>query len=162
MGMYLNPGNQAFAEIADQDYVDKTSLIGLINKTIGKKNKLTCISRPRRFGKSYAAKMLTAYYDCQCDSHALFDHSAIGKYVRLEEMPSGKGLADVVFIPAPGSRLPALVIELKWNKSAGGAIEQIRQNGYSAALQPYEGNMILCGINYDAKTGKHTCEIVKM
>ena len=37
MGMYLNPGNQAFAEIADQDYVDKTSLIGLINKTIGKK-----------------------------------------------------------------------------------------------------------------------------
>ena len=45
----------------------------MINKTVEKKNKLTCISRPRRFGKSFAAKMLTAYYDCSCDSHALFD-----------------------------------------------------------------------------------------
>ena len=48
-------------------------LIDMINKTVEKKNKLTCISRPRRFGKSFAAKMLTAYYDCSCDSHALFD-----------------------------------------------------------------------------------------
>ncbi|MBR2527780.1 MAG: AAA family ATPase [Blautia sp.] len=79
MGTYVNPGNQAFSEIADEDYVDKTSLIGLINKTIGRKNKLTCISRPRRFGKSYAAKMLTAYYDCTCDSHALFDHRNISR-----------------------------------------------------------------------------------
>ena len=69
MGTYVNPGNQAFAEIDDNDYVDKTGLISLINKTIGKKNKLTCISRPRRFGKSWAAKMLTAFYDCKCDSH---------------------------------------------------------------------------------------------
>lgn len=60
MGTYVNPGNLAFAEVADSDYLDKTGLIGLINKTIGTKNKLTCISRPRRFGKTYAAKMLTA------------------------------------------------------------------------------------------------------
>ena len=77
MGTYVNPGNQAFIEIDDNDYVDKTGLIGLINKTIGKKNKLTCVSRPRRFGKSWAAKMLTAYYDCSCDSHKLFDHKRI-------------------------------------------------------------------------------------
>ena len=79
MGTYVNPGNQAFAEIADEDYVDKTGLIDLINKTIGRKNKLTCVCRPRRFGKSYAARMLTAYYDCTCDSHALFDHRDIAK-----------------------------------------------------------------------------------
>ncbi len=72
MGFYVNPGNAAFAEIADSDYVDKTGLIGLINQSVGKKNKLTCISRPRRFGKSWAAKMLAAYYDCSCDSHELF------------------------------------------------------------------------------------------
>ena len=72
MGIYINPGNSGFAEINDQDYVDKTLLIDLINKTVEKKNKLTCISRPRRFGKSYAAKMLTAYYDCTCDSRPLF------------------------------------------------------------------------------------------
>lgn len=79
MGTYVNPGNLAFAEVADSDYVDKTGLIGLINKTIGTKNKLTCISRPRRFGKTYAAKMLTAYYDCTCDSHKLFDRRNISR-----------------------------------------------------------------------------------
>ncbi len=79
MGVYINPGNSGFAEINDSDYVDKTGLIELINQTVEKKNKLTCISRPRRFGKSYAAKMLTAYYDCSCDSHHLFDDKKISK-----------------------------------------------------------------------------------
>ena len=71
--------NSGFAEINDQDYVDKTLLINLINKTVEKKNKLTCISRPRRFGKSYAAKMLTAYYDCTCDSRPLFADKKISQ-----------------------------------------------------------------------------------
>ena len=84
MGTYVNPGNQAFKEIADEGYVDKTGLIGLINDTIGRKNKLTCISRPRRFGKTYAAKMLAAYYDCSCDSHDLFDNKIIAKSENYE------------------------------------------------------------------------------
>ena len=73
MGTYLNPGNCGFAEMLKSDYVDKTGLIRVINSTIGTKQKLTCISRPRRFGKSYAAQMLCAYYDKTCDSHGLFD-----------------------------------------------------------------------------------------
>lgn len=77
MGVYINPGNRGFAEINDPDYVDKTGLIERINQTIETKNKLTCISRPRRFGKSFAAKMLAAYYDCSCDSHKLFDNKKI-------------------------------------------------------------------------------------
>ena len=58
MGIYLNPGNSGFAEIRSSAYVDKTGLIGLINQTIGTRQKLTCVSRPRRFGKSYAAESL--------------------------------------------------------------------------------------------------------
>ena len=77
MGTYINPGLQGFAEINGPDYVDKTGLIALINDSIGKDTKLSCVSRPRRFGKSYAAKMLTAYYDCSCDAHALFADKAI-------------------------------------------------------------------------------------
>ncbi|MBQ6503364.1 MAG: AAA family ATPase [Flexilinea sp.] len=77
MGQYINPGNAGFSEIVQTNYVDKTGLIRLINDTAGTVGKLTCISRPRRFGKSYAAKMLTAYYDCSCDSHALFDDKEI-------------------------------------------------------------------------------------
>ena len=72
MGTYLNPGNSGFDEMLKSDYVDKTGLISIINSTIGTKKKLTCISRPRRFGKSYAAQMLCAYYDKTCDSHELF------------------------------------------------------------------------------------------
>ncbi len=73
MGTYLNPGNSGFKEKINTEYVDKTGLIGLINRTIETNNKLTCISRPRRFGKSYAAQMLCAYYDKTCDSHKMFE-----------------------------------------------------------------------------------------
>ena len=73
MGFYINPGNENFKEILNDEYIDKTGLISLINKTIDKNDRLTCISRPRRFGKSFAANMLAAYYDCSCDSHELFD-----------------------------------------------------------------------------------------
>ncbi len=72
MGIYINPGLSGFAEILNSDYVDMTALIDLVNQTIGTTGKLTCVSRPRRFGKSYAAKMLCAYYDCSCASHDLF------------------------------------------------------------------------------------------
>ena len=77
MGMYVNPGNVSFTRIAGPKYVDKTGLISLMNERIGKDNSLVCISRPRRFGKTYAAKMLTAYYDRSCDSHELFEDKKI-------------------------------------------------------------------------------------
>lgn len=73
MGSYLNPGNGGFARIRNDIYVDKTGLIGLINQTIDTPRCLTCVSRPRRFGKSFAAQMLCAYYDKTCDSAGLFD-----------------------------------------------------------------------------------------
>ena len=79
MGIYFNPGNKGFQEILQSEYIDKSGLITLINNTVGTMAKLTCISRPRRFGKSYAAKMLCAYYDCSCDSHALFDDKEIAQ-----------------------------------------------------------------------------------
>ncbi|MBR1479071.1 MAG: AAA family ATPase [Lachnospiraceae bacterium] len=79
MGTYLNPGNSGFARIVRNDYIDKTGLIGIINSTIDTMDNLTCISRPRRFGKSYAAQMLCAYYDKTCDSHGLFSEYTISK-----------------------------------------------------------------------------------
>ena len=56
-----------------------------MNERIGKENSLVCISRPRRFGKSYAAKRLTAYYDCSCDSHELFKDKKIAKAKDFEK-----------------------------------------------------------------------------
>ena len=79
MGIYVNPGNTGFARISGPNYVDKTGLIALVNEVVDRENSLICVSRPRRFGKSYAAKMLTAYYDCSCDSYDLFKDKIIAK-----------------------------------------------------------------------------------
>ncbi len=87
--------------------------------------------------------------------------AAFGQYVKVEEMPSGKGIADVVFIPASLSRFPAMIIELKWNKTSDGAIAQIKNKKYTAALKPFAGNLLLVGINYNEKTGRYTCSIEK-
>ena len=72
MGTYLNPGNSGFSRALQSRYIDKTGLIGVVNRTINTGSNLTCISRPRRFGKSYAAQMLCAYYDRTVDSGELF------------------------------------------------------------------------------------------
>ncbi len=85
--------------------------------------------------------------------------SAVGRYMKIEEMPSGKGLADVVYIPYSDSADPALVIELKWNRTSKGAVAQIKNKSYTATLKPFAGNIILVGLNYDEKTGKHSCTI---
>jgi hypothetical protein len=85
MGNYLNVGNAGFRAIRKKTYVDKTGLITFINGTLGSMDKLTCVSRPRRFGKSFAAKMLCAYYDKSCDSRALFEDLEIAEDPSFEE-----------------------------------------------------------------------------
>lgn len=85
MGDYLNVGNAGFAAMVKGMYVDKTDMISFINSTLGTTDKLTCVSRPRRFGKSFAAKMLCAYYDKSCDSEALFADYKIAKDASFRE-----------------------------------------------------------------------------
>ena len=72
MGRYINKGNNAFRDIVNSEYVDKTSLKPLINATLNTESRYSCVTRCRRFGKSMAAKMLCAYYDKSCDSRELF------------------------------------------------------------------------------------------
>lgn len=79
MGKYINLGNAGFQAMKKGLYVDKTGMINYINSTLGSADKLTCVSRPRRFGKSFAAKMLCAYYDKSCDSRDLFQGLEISK-----------------------------------------------------------------------------------
>ena len=84
-------------------------------------------------------------------------------YNIVREMPSGKGFADFVFIPRAnaGSR-PAMVVELKYNRSADTAIKQIKEKRYHGALTGYSDRILLVGINYDADgkgSKRHTCVI---
>ena len=73
MGIYLIPGNEGVRTKRNRTYVDKSGMIALINGRINTPDKLVCVSRPRRFGKSTAAQMVSAYYDCGRDSSGLFD-----------------------------------------------------------------------------------------
>jgi hypothetical protein len=85
--------------------------------------------------------------------------SAQKEYTFIREFPSGKGFADLVFVPKRHSKLPAMIVELKWNMSAHGAIQQIKDKNYVSALQEYKGELLLVGINYDKKTKQHQCVI---
>ena len=82
----------------------------------------------------------------------------------VRELPTGRGFADFVYIPKPVYRedYPALVVELKWNKSAQTALQQIKDKRYAESLQDYAGEILLVGINYDKKTKEHTCSIEKL
>ncbi len=73
MGRYLNQGNESFEKSVNSEiYIDKTGLIKYTNRVLNTLQGYVCISRPRRFGKSMAANMLTAYYSRGCDSGQLF------------------------------------------------------------------------------------------
>ena len=79
MGIYINRGNGEFRDIVTHEYVDKTSLIPIINATLNSEFRYSCVTRCRRFGKSMAAKMLCAYYDKSCDSRELFQGLKVEK-----------------------------------------------------------------------------------
>ncbi|MBR2674626.1 MAG: AAA family ATPase [Mogibacterium sp.] len=86
MGIYLNPGNDLFKiSLNSQIYVDKSRLIAGTNERISTQERFVCVSRPRRFGKSMAAQMLSAYYDRSCDSEELFKDLAIVKDASYKE-----------------------------------------------------------------------------
>ena len=86
----------------------------------------------------------------------------LDNYMKVEELPSGKGYADIVYIPKRNTALPALVIELKWEETAEAAIDQIKARRYHSVLQDYFGEIVHVGINYNSKTNEHTCTIERI
>ena len=91
-------------------------------------------------------------------------YSARKDYKLIRELPAGKGFADVVFLPLPHTGKPALVVELKYDKTAKSAIEQIKDRQYTQALEGYAGEILLVGIGYDKeKENKpHSCVIERV
>lgn len=88
--------------------------------------------------------------------------SAMQYYFKpVREFPTGRGFADFVFLPKTEylADYPALLVELKWNKNAETAIQQIRDKKYPESLLKYTGKILLVGISYDKKSKEHLCEI---
>lgn len=101
---------------------------------------------------SLAAAIGLAYYSARKD------------YKIIREMPAGRGFADVVFLPLPFSRKPAMIVELKVDKSAQAAIGQIKDRQYARALEGYSGDVLLVGASYDRGSANkpHSCVIERL
>lgn len=127
----LNLDEAAVAKALDTVHMENTSILSYNNEL-----SLSCV-------------ITLAYYSARKD------------YTLIRELPAGKGFADIVFLPHKNSNLPALIVELKWDLSAEGAISQIRNKRYVNALADYSGNLLLVGINYDRNTKAHRCKIVQ-
>ena len=82
-------------------------------------------------------------------------------YVMHRELASGKGFADIVFIPRKNVDSPAIVVELKVDKDADAAIDQIIRKDYPAKVAEYAGKLLLVGISYDRDSKQHSCRIRK-
>lgn len=126
-------GNEpAVAEAIDLMHLDSTSILKYNDEN------------------SLANTLTLAYYAAQREF----------KVVR--ELPSGKGFADIVLVPYRTVNKPAIILELKWDKSADTAIEQIHRQQYIHALEGYVGEVILAGVNYDKKCKQHKCKIERV
>lgn len=120
---------EAMEQAVDRIHIENTSVLQYNNE-----NALSCV-------------ITLAYFTARND------------YTIIRELPSGKGFADLAFVPHRDSDKPALLVELKYDKTADAAIRQIKEKQYTGALKDYLGNLILVGINYDSGTKKHTCRI---
>ena len=85
--------------------------------------------------------------------------STTNTYNVVRKLPTGKGYADLVYLPKPGVNKPALLIELKFDKSAQTAITQIKEKNYLQFFKDYKGEVLLVGINYSKDTKTHQCII---
>ena len=85
--------------------------------------------------------------------------STTNTYNVVRKLPTGKGYADLVYLPKPGVNKPALLIELKFDKSAQTAITQIKEKNYLQFFKNYKGEVLLVGINYSKDTKTHQCII---
>ncbi len=85
--------------------------------------------------------------------------STTNTYNVVRELPTGKGYADLVYLPKSGVNKPALLIELKFDKSALTAITQIKEKNYLQFFKDYKGEVLLVGINYSKGTKTHQCII---
>lgn len=124
--------NIKVARIIDEVHMNTVSILQYNNE-----NSLSCV-------------VTLAYYSAQKD------------YILHREFPAGKGFADIVFIPRKQSARQIIIVELKWNTTAKGAISQIKDKKYAGTLKLYQKEILLVGINYNKKSKKHECIIEKI
>ena len=76
MGTFLIPDeNNSFKELLSDDiFIDKTDFIAEIAGRIDRPNKLVAFTKPRRFGKTVTADMLSSFFSRGANAGSLFDN----------------------------------------------------------------------------------------
>lgn len=128
----LHCDSEKVAELIDKAHSDNTSILKYNDE-----NSLSCV-------------ISLAYY------------SARKTYTIERELSAGKGFADLVFRPRKNNSNPAMIVELKYDKSADSALDQIKKRQYADCLKDYSGEILLVGINYNKNDKRHTCKIEKV
>ena len=129
LGAVLDGDSEAVAEGIAAAHDENTSILSYNNE-----NSLACV-------------LSIAYYYARNNS------------VIHRELASGRGFADLVLLPRKNVGSPAIVVELKYNKDADAAIDQIKRKKYPAKVAEHVANLLLVGINYDKELKTHTCRI---
>lgn len=151
MGIYLNPGNDAFASILKKDiYIDKSGLISYTNRVLNSSRMLTCFSRPRRFGKSYAAKMLAAYYSKGADSDSLFQNLKISK---MDNYKENLNQYDVLFLDVAWFISIASSIENTVSEMQDSIIEELK-SAFPDIIGPSVHSLPVALLKVSAATGR--------
>ncbi len=113
-------------------------------------HKIVSSSRAYNDENEFQAAIIYAYYYAQ------------NTYTIVTELPTGEGFADVAFLPKyPKLDYPAIIVELKMNKSVGTAMQQIEERKYGSDLLHYRGNTLLVAVAYDSDDKEHCCQIKK-
>ncbi len=128
----LNGDEQSVATALDKAHMEISSIL-----TYNDENSLSCA-------------IGLAYYSARKD------------YKLIRELPAGKGFADVAFLPLPNRGKPAVIVELKYAKTADAAIAQIKSRQYTQAFEGYNGEVLLVGINYCKENKTHCCVIERI
>ena len=86
---------------------------------------------------------------------------ALNNYTVIKEASAGKGIADVLYIPINSDdEHPAVIVELKYERSTSKALEQIKNKEYFRPFDDYKGKILLVAINYK-KNKTHSCRITE-
>ncbi len=88
--------------------------------------------------------------------------TSVDRFAEIEELPSGHGRAGIVYLPRRYDRIPAMIVELKWDKEPSSALDQVRRRDYPKVLRNYGGPVLLVGITYSSKTKEHVCRIERL
>ena len=156
MGIYLNIGNSGFQSARNGEYVDKSGLIRIVNKSLNTEMRYICVTRCRRFGKSMAAKMLNAYYDNSCDSRHLFEDLQIAKDPDFEKYLNK---FNVIYLD-----MTSFVEKFKNHSGIVSKIQKIIMQELLATYQEIEVNeyddLLDCLIKISIKTGEQFILII--